>query len=479
MVIIMLDSVEDAHVHDGHRGRMRAKLLAHGQKIFDTYELLEMLLYHVIPYKDTNPVAKRLLSAFGDLDGVLSASAERLAEVNGIGGTTASFLSRIGFLSTILGGETCARDGVDFSDYVSVGEFLVNYYSENQYNGVIALFFDNNMRLLGLERLFELDFESAGVKYGRFLDLAIRKRASVVVSAHNHSHGPFYPSRGDLASNEGVTEALGKAGILHAEHYLVSGTHFAGISSLRNFTHKFSQMPALDGFITSKAAAISEAGEIGSSARAVKSDFGGIRRLRDDTRDYFIELFAYASKNSERLVDAIFEKYLSVEGAMTASVSELIDMENESFACFVKLLAYVSSRRVTDKFARERSIPSVQDVSAYLKALYLGCSVEIAYLLCFDSSGRFLKSAMISEGTVNSTEILPRRALEEAIDSSAASVILAHNHPFGTTDASADDLRLTSVMNEVFRACDIRLDGHYIVAGQNCSILSIKNGDAF
>ena len=62
--------IDDSRVHDGHRGRMRSKLLAHGQRIFDTYELLEMLLYWVIPCRDTNPVAKNLLYAFGSLDGV-------------------------------------------------------------------------------------------------------------------------------------------------------------------------------------------------------------------------------------------------------------------------------------------------------------------------------------------------------------------------------------------------------------------------
>lgn len=37
--------IDDSRIHEGHRGRMRAKLLSHGQRIFDTYELLEMLLY--------------------------------------------------------------------------------------------------------------------------------------------------------------------------------------------------------------------------------------------------------------------------------------------------------------------------------------------------------------------------------------------------------------------------------------------------
>jgi DNA repair protein RadC len=53
---------------------MRRKFFDYGDEIFDTYELLEMLLYTVIPVTDTNPLAKRLLAVFGGLDGVLSAT---------------------------------------------------------------------------------------------------------------------------------------------------------------------------------------------------------------------------------------------------------------------------------------------------------------------------------------------------------------------------------------------------------------------
>ena len=74
----------DENIHDGHRGRMRAKLLSHGRSIFDTYELLEMLLYGTIPYKDTNPIAKRLLDRFGSLDGVLCAEEDELCSVETI-----------------------------------------------------------------------------------------------------------------------------------------------------------------------------------------------------------------------------------------------------------------------------------------------------------------------------------------------------------------------------------------------------------
>ena len=65
-------------VHRGHRKRMRRKFSDFGDIVFDTYELLEMLLYYTVPVRDTNPLAKRLLVEFGSLDGVLSASKENL-----------------------------------------------------------------------------------------------------------------------------------------------------------------------------------------------------------------------------------------------------------------------------------------------------------------------------------------------------------------------------------------------------------------
>ena len=64
----------------GHRGRMRARLLAHGPDGLADYEVLETLLFLSIPRRDTKPVAKDLLSRFGDLLRTLSAPPPSLAE---------------------------------------------------------------------------------------------------------------------------------------------------------------------------------------------------------------------------------------------------------------------------------------------------------------------------------------------------------------------------------------------------------------
>ncbi len=51
-------------IHRGHRDRMRKKLVSFGSDIFNDHELLEMLLYSAIPYKNTNPTAIELIGDF-------------------------------------------------------------------------------------------------------------------------------------------------------------------------------------------------------------------------------------------------------------------------------------------------------------------------------------------------------------------------------------------------------------------------------
>jgi len=69
----------------GHRDRLRERFATGGGEGFADYELLEMLLFRLIPRSDTKPVAKALLARFGTLAEVLGAPASRLQEVKGIG----------------------------------------------------------------------------------------------------------------------------------------------------------------------------------------------------------------------------------------------------------------------------------------------------------------------------------------------------------------------------------------------------------
>ncbi len=90
----------------GHRERIRERFLSlcksgknkfSGNDTDDTF-ILELLLTYTIPRKDTRPIAEKLISEFGSLSGVLSASPEMLSKVKGIGDVSAVFLKLIDFL---------------------------------------------------------------------------------------------------------------------------------------------------------------------------------------------------------------------------------------------------------------------------------------------------------------------------------------------------------------------------------------------
>ena len=89
----------NGNLHAGHRAKMRKKYERAGADAFLPHELLEMLLFHAIPYRDTNPTAHLLLERFGSLSGVLSASREELCAVPGIGGCAADLIASVADLA--------------------------------------------------------------------------------------------------------------------------------------------------------------------------------------------------------------------------------------------------------------------------------------------------------------------------------------------------------------------------------------------
>lgn len=208
---------------------MRDKLLTHGARIFDTYELLEMLLYHVIPYKDTNPIAKSLLRRFGGIDGVLSASAEELTEVNGIGDRVAEFIAAVNLVGlSMQSGKENARV---FNDYGDTGRYLCDYFKNNTDVNVAMISLDNSMRFLDLSPIRGAGFGSGSLGSKAFIDAAIRCRATYVMLASTHRHGPLFPLESDRETEKMVFRELARVGVKVVEHYIVTGNKFVGTKS--------------------------------------------------------------------------------------------------------------------------------------------------------------------------------------------------------------------------------------------------------
>lgn len=247
---------------------MKAKLVAHGNEIFETYELLEMLLYFGISRKDTNPIAKRLLSRFGDLNSVLCADVKELATVEGVGKETAELIHSVGTLYDLLGVELGDSASKDFKSYTVAGEYLLKYFGDSTEYSVAVLLLDNGMRPLGTFTVFrDMDYANAKIEAKKIVELAISAKAATVITAHNHPFGPLFPTPEDRSTNEAVTCALDALGILHLEHFLICGSNYIGI--MNHLKERFAAAAEIYEFIRSRDLAM-EARDLNREADGVE-----------------------------------------------------------------------------------------------------------------------------------------------------------------------------------------------------------------
>ena len=90
---------------------------------------------------------------------------------------------------------------------------------------------------------------------------------------------------------------------------------------------------------------------------------------------------------------------------------------------------------------------------------------EHLVLLTLDGARRLINTRTITIGTLTSTLVHPREVFSPALEDRCASIIIAHNHPSGSTDISQQDREITRRIMEAGELLGIALDDHLIIAG--------------
>ena len=448
----------------GHRQRVRNRFLTHGAEVLENYELLEMLLFFSVPVKDTKAFAKNLLLHFGSLDAVLSASKEELRAVSGVGERSAELISLVGRAPKICR-EAIGRADITLDDYSACGRFLTEKFKDARDVTVLLLSFDNKMRLVGCDKMYDIDYASGGIKPAPFIDVAVKRRASVAIIAHNHPYGPMIPSEGDIATNKLIAAALESAGVTLAEHYIITGEKYVGF--MHNLNSAFDKDSAVKRFLESKPPVLH---------RSLGAEYDAMLAIRAETKDTYgtsdesaaeflqqLLFFACRDKSTKAAAD-LLSALGAAGGIFGADFSELERAcGNESCAYLIRLVSAICGRRITDLIKPKRKY-SEGEIKEYLSGLFFGVPVEVVYLMSFDKDGRFVKTDRISEGTVNASEVLPRKVIDTAMRASAASVILAHNHPRGVSEPSESDKTTTMLIKSALGSAGVSLTAHYIAA---------------
>jgi DNA repair protein RadC len=91
---------------------------------------------------------------------------------------------------------------------------------------------------------------------------------------------------------------------------------------------------------------------------------------------------------------------------------------------------------------------------------------EEFHVVCLDTRNQVLGTHRISIGILDRSLIHPREVFRPAIKDAAKAILLVHNHPSGDPTPSAEDLTLTSLLEEAGQTLGIGVLDH-VVVGRN------------
>ena len=108
-------------------------------------------------------------------------------------------------------------------------------------------------------------------------------------------------------------------------------------------------------------------------------------------------------------------------------------------------------------------ITSAQEVYEELKS-FSTKSQEHFLTITLDGASHIINTRTVFIGTLNQSLVHPREVFADAIADRAAGIIIAHNHPSGTLEASRADIQITQRLKEVSKLVGIELLDHVILA---------------
>lgn len=203
-----------------HRKRLRARFMEGGAQAMPDYELLELLLFRAIPRQDVKPLARRLLDAFGDFNGVVTATPARLTQIQGVGDAVVQELKIVEAAA-----QRMARAKVMQRQVLSSWDALLDYchttmaYRETEQFRI--LFLDRKNVLIADEEQAKGTVDHVPVYPREVVKRALELNASALILVHNHPSGDPTPSQADISMTAQVQDAAGVLGITLHDHLII------------------------------------------------------------------------------------------------------------------------------------------------------------------------------------------------------------------------------------------------------------------
>ena len=211
----------EENLHKKHRQRMFKKVDEQGLEKLPPHEVLEYLLFYTIPRCNTNPIAHQLLDRFGGFSQVLEASPEELAQVPGLGPSSARFLHSLLQVARYYQVEK-RRQTRQLKTQEEAIQFVEPLFLGETEEVLYAVILDDKSGILRCEQLSRGMANSVEMSASRLARAVLLAGGTSVILAHNHPRGLAVPSSQDIITTGKMVKALGILGIDLVDHIVVA-----------------------------------------------------------------------------------------------------------------------------------------------------------------------------------------------------------------------------------------------------------------
>lgn len=150
---------------------------------------------------------------------------------------------------------------------------------------------------------------------------------------------------------------------------------------------------------------------------------------------------------------------LSIQDYLNFKIKGLGEAKSISIAAALEL-----GIRRESSFKKKVAILNSRDIAEYLQSMLQHKKHEVFAVVYLNRANKIIQLEIISEGGLTGTVADPRIILRKALEHSATSIILSHNHPSGNLKPSRQDEDLTSKIKEAAQYLDISVIDHIIVS---------------
>lgn len=200
----------------------------------------------------------------------------------------------------------------------------------------------------------------------------------------------------------------------------------------------------------------------------------------DAMPDYeLLELTLFAAlprRDTKPLAKALLARFGSFAEVIAAPRARLMEVKGvgEGVANHLKIVEAAAHRLAKTQVIGRPALSSWTALLDYCTAAMARSANEEFRVLFLDRKNVLIADEVQNRGTVDHTPVYPREIVKRALELSASSIILVHNHPSGDPTPSKADILMTREIVAAAKALSIAVHDHLVIGrGGHASFKSL------